>query len=327
MVIIFFVIMEPVFGQSVFKFNDFGKYLTYNMESGGNLGYRWLISILGITSLGEPLPIFLASTINILVDVGWIYLLSKHLSLRGLFLFTLMLSLQPYTAVYTMKFTTIVFAKIGLFFFCRELLNGGFNKIKQKTLSLSELLFWMFLTLVRTSNVFCAVPYFFLKLRNNPLKAMLIIISFVCVIYFASPNYAVDVHLIPNLPWSLNYIKELLGIENSFVALLLTFIARVFLLFGAREKLFGEGIEPFLVWGIPGLELCVYVLLGCVQLFGFYLAIRFFFQRYGIASLAILMPLGVCILTYSHQRYLIPFIPICLFGLALAFDRIIKQLK
>ena len=46
-----------------------------------------------------------------------------------------------------------------------------------------------------------------------------------------------------------NYIKELLGIENNFLALLLTVVARVLLLFGAREKLLGEGIEQFLVWG------------------------------------------------------------------------------
>jgi hypothetical protein len=320
MALVFFVIMEPVFGQSVFKFNDFGKYQNLNMESGGNFGYRWLISFLGITSLEQPLPIFLATTMNVFIDVGWIYLFAKYLSIRGLFLFTLMLSLQPYAAIYTMKFTTIIFAKAGLLFFCRELLIGGFNKIKQRTISLAELLFWTFITLVRTTNILIVVPYFFLKLRHNPFKAMIIIITFVCLIYFSSPNYASDVHLLPNIPWSLNYVKELLDIENSFIALPLMLVARVFLLFGAREKLFGEGIEPFLVWGIPGLELCIYLLLACIQFFGFYLAIRFFFKRYGIATLAILIPLGVCILTYSHQRYLIPFIPICLFGLALIYD-------
>lgn len=34
MALVFFVIMEPVFGQSVFKFNDFGKYQNLNMKSG-----------------------------------------------------------------------------------------------------------------------------------------------------------------------------------------------------------------------------------------------------------------------------------------------------
>ena len=257
---------------------------------------------------------------NVFIDVGCIYLFAKYLSIRGLFLFTLMLSLQPYAAIYTMKFTTIIFAKVGLLFFCRELLIGGFNKIKEKTISLAELLFWTLITLVRTTNILIVVPYLFLKLRNNPLKAMIIIISFVFLIYFSAPNYASDVHLLPNIPWSLNYVKELFEIENSFIAIILMSIARVFLLFGAREKLFGEGIEPFLVWGIPGLELCIYFLLACIQFFGFYIAIRFLFKSYGSATLLLLIPLGVCIFTYSHQRYLIPFIPICLFGLALIYD-------
>lgn len=323
----FFFIMEPVFNQSVFKYNDFGKYSTLNIEVGGNIGYRLLISFLGISNIGEPLPIFLAFILNILVDIGWIYLLYKHLSFRGLFLFILMLGLQPYAAVYTLKFTTIIFAKIALFFFCRELFYGGFNKIKQKTLTLGEFLFWTFLTLMRTANVFSAVPYFFLKLRNHPLKAILIIIGFICMMYLASPNYIDDAHEIPNLPWSLNYVKELLGIENNFIALLFTVVARVLLLFGAREKLLGEGIEQFLVWGIPGLELSVYFFLGVVQLVGFYLAVRFFFQQYGVISLVILIPIGAYILTYPQQRYLIPFIPICLFGLALGFDNIAKNFK
>jgi hypothetical protein len=319
--------MEPVFNQSVFKFNDFGKYSTLNIEVGGNIGYRLLISFLEISSIAEPLPIFLAFIINIFVDIGWIYLLSKYLSLKGLILFILMLGLQPYAAIYTLKFTTIIFAKIALFFFCKELFDGGFNKIKQKTLSLGEFLFWTFLTLMRTANVFSAVPYFFLKLRNHPFRAILIIMGFGCAMYFASPNYVADAHEIPDRPWGLNYIKELLGIENNFLALLLTVVARVLLLFGAREKLLGEGIEQFLVWGIPGLELSVYVFLGVIQFFGFYLALRFFFQRYGVVSLAILIPIGIYILTYPQQRYLIPFIPICLFGLALAFENVANNFK
>ena len=52
---------------------------------------------------------------------------------------------------------------------------------------------------MRTANVFSAVPYF-LKLRNHPLKAILIIIGFICMMYLASPNYIDDAHEIPNLP-------------------------------------------------------------------------------------------------------------------------------
>ena len=328
MSLVFFVIMPLIFDRNIFMYDDFAYYISGDFGTGRNIGYRWLLWLLGIKSLDAVLPVFLAFIINISVDIVWINLLSKHLNFKGLFLFVLMLGLQPYAAVYTIKFSPILFAKIGLLFFCWELFRGGFNKIKQKTLSLGEMIFWTLLTLVRNSNLFIAAPYMFLKLRNKPLIGILICFCFTFGILYSTWYDGLVVGISPsNWPWSLNYMKELLGIENNFVGLIATFFSRVILLFGAREKLHNLGIEPFLVWGIPALELCIYVLLACIQFFGFCVAMRYIFKRYGIASFAILVPIIFSILTVSHQRYLIPFIPICLFGLALAFDRIVKQFK
>ena len=81
----------------------------------------------------------------------------------------------------------------------------------------------------------------FLKLRNHPLKAILIIIGFICMMYLASPNYIDDAHEIPNLPWSLNYVKELLGIENNFIALLFTVVARSPSFIWCKRKIIGRG--------------------------------------------------------------------------------------
>ena len=131
--LMFFFIMEPVFNQSVFKYNDFGKYSTLNIEVGGNIGYRLLISFLGISNIGEPLPIFLAFILNILVDIGWIYLLYKHLSFRGLSFYLDAWSSTLRCCIYIEVYYNNI-CKIALFFFCRELFYGGFNKIKQKHL-------------------------------------------------------------------------------------------------------------------------------------------------------------------------------------------------
>tara|TARA_B100000989_G_scaffold299019_1_gene292023 strand:+ start:2881 stop:3915 length:1035 start_codon:yes stop_codon:yes gene_type:complete len=319
-VLVFIVIMPPLFEQSIFKFNDLGYYSSGDLGIGPNISYRWLIWLLGINNIYEPLPIFLASILNIGVDIAWIYLVSKHLNYKGTFLFALMLGIQPYAAVYTMKFTTIIFAKIGLFFFCRELFNEGLNRVNKKTLTLGELSFWTLITSLRNSNLFIAAPYLFLKLRNKPVIAILVSLGFVLSFYFLSLGYLVGLDP-SSRPWSLNYTKELLGLNNNFIALPVLFIARILLLFGAREKLYGEGIEPFFVWGTPGLELCIYILLGLIQFFGFYIAMRFLFKKYGFISLVLLIPLFLAILTVAHQRYLIPFIPISLFGIALVFDK------
>lgn len=317
----FLVIMNQFFERDYFYHDDFYYYVSSPFEIGRNLGYRWLIWLIGIKSLNSTLPVLLALIINLSVDIAWIYLFSKYLNFRGLLIFVTMLALQPYSAVYTFKFTTILFAKIGLYFFCRELFKDGFNKIKKRAISNSEILLWTLLTLLRNSNLLLSAPYIFLKLRKKPILAI-----FLCSIFsFAILYTCLDVRLIEGLsvsswPWTLSYVKDILGIQNDFIGLIATVISRIFLLFGAREKLHNLGIETFLVWGIPALELFIYFLLAIIQFFGFCIGMRFIFSRYGFASLVILIPIAFALLTVGHQRYLIPFIPVCLFGLALIFD-------
>ena len=77
-------------------------------------------------------------------------------------------------------------------------------------------------------NLFIATPYIFLKLRNKPLIAVLLSVSFALVIIYSAWYDG----LLPgvdasNWPWSLSYIKQLLDIENNFVAVVVTFISRV----------------------------------------------------------------------------------------------------
>lgn len=317
----FFLTMPILFNQDVFMYNDFEYYSSGDFGAGRNIGYRWLVWLLGINSVDMFLPILLALLINLSVDIAWIYLFSKHLNSKGLFIFAMMFGLQPYVAVYTFKFSTILFAKVGLFLFCRELFNGGFNKTKQKTLSILELFICTVLTLLRNSNLFIAAPYIFLKLIKRPFFAIFVSLSFSFLMLYTTWYDGLLEGINPSTwPWSLSYVKTLLDIENNLLALIITFVFRVFLLFGAREKLFNVGVEPFLVLDVPGVELCIYILLAFIQLFGFLFAFKFIFLRYGPVSLVMLISIGFAILTVSHQRYLIPYVPICLFGIALFFS-------
>ena len=326
-VLIFYFNMPFLFEQSIFKYNDFGYYSSGDLTGAGkNIAYRWIIWLFQIKDISEFLPVSLALSINLLIDVLWIYLLSRFLSYKGLFLFVIMLSLQPYSAIYTVRFTTILFAKLAILLFCWDLLNGGLNNLKQKTLSLKKVFLWTLLTLLRNSNLLIAAPYMFLKLIKKPLVSVLFTFFFTFTFLIISLNEG-ELHGLnaSRWPWSLQYIKDLLGIDNTLLVLPFLFIARVLLLFGAREKLFTNGIEPFLTWDIPGFELFVYILMGVTQLFGFCIALNFFYKKFRFPSLILLIPLIIAILTAVHQRYLIPFIPICLFGLALFIDVKLKK--
>ncbi len=319
--------MPFLFEQSIFKYNDFGYYSSGDLTGAGkNIAYRWLIWLLQIKDINEFLPVTLALSINLLVDVLWIHLLSRFLSYKGLFIFIVMLSLQPYSAIYTLRFTTILFAKIGVLFFCWDLLNGGLNNLKQKTLPLIKIFFWTLLTLLRNSNLLIAAPYMFLKQIKKPLISITFTFFFTFTILIISLNEG-ELHGLDasRWPWSLQYIKNLLDIDNTFLVLPILIFVRILLLFGAREKLFTNGIEPFLVWDMPGFELFVYILMGLIQLFGFSIALNYLYKKFGFPSLILLIPLFIALLTAVHQRYLIPYIPICLFGLAFFIDTKLKK--
>ena len=118
MSLVFFIIMPLLFDRDIFRYDDFGYYVSGDLGLGRNIGYRFLLFLLEIKTLNALLPMSLAFIANVAVDIAWIYLFSKYLSLRSLILFVLMLGFQPYAAAYTLKFSTILFAKIGIFFFC-----------------------------------------------------------------------------------------------------------------------------------------------------------------------------------------------------------------
>ncbi|XXK20957.1 hypothetical protein ACMAY5_06875 [Arenicellales bacterium nBUS_48] len=314
------LVLPIFFGQTVFRLDDFVYYLDGGLGLGPNIGYRWLIALLGVNSLNEPLPIFLASTLNILIDVIWLYMLREHLTTKGLLVLALALGLQPYLATYSMKFSSIIFAKIGILYFIRQLFADGFQKAPKRGLSSLEIIMWLALTAIRNSNLFIAAPYIFMRMRKNIWVGLLMASVFVSVFYFLSLGYLSGLDP-SNRPWSLDYVRNLIGIDSNLIALPILIVARILILFGAREKLYNDGLEPFLVWGMPGLELAIYFVLSLIQLIGFFAAINFLVAKYGKPSLLLLIPLLLALFTVVHQRYLIPFIPICLFGLALLFDQ------
>ena len=65
MSLVFFVIMPLIFDRNIFMYDDFAYYISGDFGTGRNIGYRWLLWLLGIKSLDAVLPVFLAFIINI----------------------------------------------------------------------------------------------------------------------------------------------------------------------------------------------------------------------------------------------------------------------
>ena len=130
--------------------------------------------------------------------------------------------------------------------------------------------------------------------------------------------------------WDFNYLERVFDIQNYFLLIAVSFFARILMLFGAREKVYTEGVEPFLnPEGGIYLELYIYIFMGLTQFIGFIYGIYFLYKQSNSKMIFIItIPLVLSLLTVSHQRYLLPFIPICCFGIVKIFEIIIyKKIK
>lgn len=306
-------LLIQVFVLDIISYSDFNYYVNNPTGVGPNIGFRFIIHLLGINTVYDHLSILLALFFNTFIDIAWIMLLRKFLNFKQLLLFVAFLAIQPYLATYTLRFSSIIFAKLAVLYFFYQMIN---DINKNKSYHFKDTLFWISVTLMRNSNVFIFIPIIIYRLRAKPIKMAFAVTAVSAVVYYLSVGYldGIDIN---KWPWSYNYVDTLFSTDNALILSFTFLIARILLLFGAREKLFTEGIEPFLVQGLPLFELGIYIVLGIVQIVGFYSAVRFFYRHYSYYSVLSYLPLLLALFSVSHARYIIPYLPLTFFGLAL----------
>ncbi|MDA9900191.1 hypothetical protein N9D97_05900 [Planktomarina temperata] len=313
MTIVMFFVLTFIFEIEPNHYQDFHYYVSNPDGQGPNMGFRYLLNFLRIESPNDYSSMILAFSLNAFIDVVWILLFKKYLSKREIYAFIILLSLHPYLATYTLKFSSIIFSKLAVLLFFHGMIN---ERISKQTFSLNMSLFWIVISIIRNSNVFIFIPMLLYHLRSMPLTAVISALAVSAAIYWSSVGYLDGLNP-ENWPWSLAYLRDLSLIENNILLVFIFFSCRLLLLFGAREKVFTEGIEPFLVPGLPTLELTIYVTLGVVQIVGYCVAVKFLFRRYAYYSLLPYLPLILSFFSVSHARYILPYLPICFLGLIL----------
>ena len=330
---IMYNVMPSIFEQSIFKMPDFPYYSSGDLGPGPNIGYRWLIWILNITSLEDYLPISLSIILNITVDMAWVIFFSKYLKLKTLIIFLILIGFHPYTATYFMKFSSDIFMKLGLLMIVLSIFSIKQNKKNLKKISNIKITFewflWLILISLRNANAMIAIPYLFIKNRFNIIKGSLVTISLLIYLLYISKGYIDGVKPIDR-PWDFNYLERVFDIQNYFLLIAISLFSRILMLFGAREKVYVEGIEPFLNSdGGVYLELYIYIFMGLTQFIGFVCGLYFLYKHSNSKTIFIItIPLILSVLTVSHQRYLLPFIPICCFGIVKIFEiSINKKIK
>jgi len=324
--VIYIQYFDQIFLQSFFRYDD---YVYYTNEAGlgigPNQGFVWLIRLLGIQSIQELLPISLAFALNTLIDLKWISLLKKHLDFPGQYFLLLALALHPYASLYTLKFTSIIFAKIGVIYLFITLTKSN-TKTKTSEEAPYNILFWTFISFIRNSNVMLALPYFLFCSRVKFFYKTIVISFVVLLLFYATGEYIQGVRP-DRWPWTVTYVANIFHIDNIIILYFVTFLLRVLILFGGREMLFTNGVEPFVTNSFGLIEMFAYFFIGLFQLIGFIFSLRFFSSKFSKKILIIAVPLIIASVTVGHQRYLLPYIPLALFGLAYILQETLLKLQ
>ena len=299
---IFFYIFVIVLKQDLFLYPDFTNIYSDCSQSYSNILYTKLLcgmNFYGNSALSPSsyLAIALASLTNIFMLVTFYSLSTKYLNRSGQILFISMLALHPYMAIYFFRFYTEIFASLGI-------LLVFFYGINNKKIDLLFLFSSILLMNARNG----LIPVFFLfgvieilkslkEDNKNQIFAYILLIS--CFISY-----------MPVSSFSQDFSK--MGADFNI-------IGNTFYTFGFRESVAIDGINILFISGFYGyLQLIIGLALITIHLIGLLEIIKFSF-KVNPSILSVLIYLIIPIFVISHMRYLLPLMPLVLFGFCMFF--------
>lgn len=250
--------------------------------------------------------IFMAASLNMLMLVGYFKIFEQYLKKHGKYLLIILLVSHPYLNIYFFRFYTDLFASLGIFLIV-------FYKIKNINLDILFLLTSLMLMNFRNA----LIPVFFvyglleiysqIKKRNHKsIFYAFILLSFSIVAYLPSAKFGIQ---FLNINADISFLEKI--INNIILAL------------GYRESI-GISREIFifdsLIDVLSFIVSLIFILIHSTGLFGI---IKFSFDR-NKSILIIFVYLILPILAIAHLRYLLPLIPVLLFGYAYLFFGTVK---
>ena len=324
-----------VFDRSYFLYVDFDGYVGCDHRS-LNSFFSSLVCILNIDSIKAPLAVILSSIMNTLRDLGYIWIAVRYLNKHAAVIFTFLLATHPYLGLYHAKLATINFAAFGVFIFVlghtlktrpwyfdaiQILLTGFRNGLG--ALYIIDYAVAAFQKAQRSGKTKTSSRR---KFQSNGLLRPLICLFFTIVtINIPSHSYigAVSNSLVH---YELNptFWIEALGLPTNLFSTILGYVLLAFtnliLLTGFREAAFTTFPEYFQSQSITTL---FSITLG-LFLFVFHCCGLFFFTRWCAEHAPKILLVFVLILPsllfVAHMRYLLPLMPLAIFGICYLLD-------
>ncbi len=292
--------------------------------------------VMNIKDTSSLLPIVITFMATIMRDFLYIKICSKlMLNDRITILFSVLLALHPYLAIYSLKFTTDLFGSLGVLLIFYQI---AYNKNNHLLFVLALILIFFRNNLVLVFSLYYIIQLlisYFISSRADIKKYLIyLFLIFCCWLSLTSSIYLESNHsgfiFDDKWPFSLPNHLAFFGFESTLFTnifgLFSLFISHLILLTGFRESVFLYGFSYLftngIIFGIS--QLIVSLVLSIIHIIG---SIYFFYFNRNKKYLVILIYVIPTFIALSHLRYFYPIIPIALLGFSILIDNIITRLE
>jgi hypothetical protein len=257
-----------------------------------------LSSITGKDLTHRSIPIILsASLLNLAILIGYFKICAKYLNDHGKYFLILLFILHPYMNIYFFRFYTDLFASLGLFL--------------------------IFLYKVKNINInffFVASALILMNFRNALIPVFFIYgLLEICLLYSKNKSITLSFPLLLIVMSLASYSLVMeFGMQftniNSNIDIFERIITNIILLLGYRESI-GISRDMPAFNTLANLLSIILIIIHVMGIYGIIQFSRKIHKSILIIFIYILLP----ILAISHMRYLLPLMPILMFGLSYLF--------
>ncbi len=249
-----------------------------------------------------------AALINMLILVGYFKLCEKYLNKYGKYLLIILFVIHPYMNIYFFRFYTDLFACLGIFLML-------FYKIKNININI----FFVISAIVLMNFRVALIPVFIVY------SLWEIYSQYICNNYkkLFYPILLVLISLLSYIP-VMEFSSTFANI-NSEENLLKKIIYNIIFTLGFRESSAGDRVFISGEHWTDILSLMFSLILITIHATGLFGFIKFSLLKKDLSILVIFIYLLAPILAIAHMRYLMPLMPILLFGFAYLFFSQEKQ--
>ena len=297
-------------GLAIFEYPDMAAYKDC-IETDGiesiivNVLYSEFLCSIGMNyeaALSEISLIVIACVIN-LISICLFYIIFKDfLSRNGQIFFILLLAFHPYMAIYFPRFYTDVFGSLGILLICYYSIQN-----------------------IKINYIFVISALILINFRASLMPPLFLFIAYNFFIEYKKENRFNLLMFFTMCAIAINFLLYR-GFADMMIQTVTNFysnkIYNIVFLLGFREAIANEGFSIFLNGSLFGyVQLFISLFLLLMHSIGIFSMAKFAINNkfYGImASLAVIV---VPLITISHMRYLLPLIPLIMFGFSWYFFR------